>query len=335
MAEHRDRATLRHVADAAGVSMGTVSHALNGTGRVAEFTRARVVRAATQLGYRPDPLARALRSRRTSTIGLILPQASGLQRSGEFVGADFYLELATASAQAALARDHGLLLLPSPSAPADLQRFALDGVVLSDPEDADPRLDMLDALGIPVVTLERDRARPERRWWIAGDTQGDARILLDHLATAGARSIALFTASLAWSWFADIETAYRDWVAHVGMRPRVVAVPIGACDAVVSAAAQEMLEPGDVDAVLAPPERLALAASVAAERLGFAVPQDVRIAAAVDGGDVRAAGITALDLRPRAHAEAAVDLLLDRLAGSPACDRQLRAQLRARGSTGR
>jgi DNA-binding LacI/PurR family transcriptional regulator len=322
------RATVRDVAEAAGVSVGTVSHALNGTGRVAEATRASVLQAADRLGYRADPRARALRSRRTTTIGLVLPAAGAPQRAGEFVAADFYLELASATAQAALARDHGLLLLPNPETEADLRRFAIDGALLSDPEASDPRLDLFDRLEIPVVTLDRDPARPERSWWVAGDTRRDIRMLLDHVD----RRAALFTYAAAWSWFGDIELAYREWAAAAGVKPRIVAVPDDADPGAVLDASG-LLDRDPAAAVLAPTARLAHLVLEAAERRGLRVPEDVRIAAGVDGRELHAAGITALDIGPTAHAEAAVELLFERLAGRPPRERLMRAELRVRRST--
>jgi DNA-binding LacI/PurR family transcriptional regulator len=333
MVTQPSRTTARIVAEVAGVSVGTVSHALNGTGRVAVATRARVAAVAVELGYRPDPRGRALRSGRTSTLALVLPAAEGSQRPGEFVDASFYLELAGAAAQAALARDHGLLLLPSPRVPSDLERFSFDGALLSDPDADDPRLPMFDDLGIPVVTLERDAAHPERSWWVAGDTIADTRGLLDHLGVAGARSIALFTLPKAWSWLADTESAYRDWCARSGMPPVVETIAGGTSDAGLAAAARRLLERHRPDAVLAPPERLACTGLQTARDAGLRVPEDVRVAAAVDGPDARAAGITALDLLPRAHAEAGVELLLARLGDGAPAERRVRADLRARTST--
>jgi DNA-binding LacI/PurR family transcriptional regulator len=232
----RIRPTVREVAEAAGVSTGTVSHALNGTGRVAPATRTRVAEAAAELNYRADTRGRALRSGRTNTLALLLPPAPGSHRSGEFVGAHFYLELVGAAAQAALTNDHALVLLPSPRRPDDLERFALDGALLSDPEYDDERLAMFEALGIPVVTLERDAAHPERSWWVASDNVPNTCELLDHLAEA-------------------------------------------------------------------------------------------------DGRDAQAAGITALDLMPQVHAQAGVELLLERLAGAAPAVRNVRGHLRVRGST--
>jgi len=73
---HNDRpATLRDVATAAGVHPATASRALNPGTRllVSEETARRVSDAADRLGYRPNPVARSLRTRRSHTIGVLIP----------------------------------------------------------------------------------------------------------------------------------------------------------------------------------------------------------------------------------------------------------------------
>jgi LacI family transcriptional regulator len=64
---------LDDVARRAGVSTSTASRALNGIGELAKDTRAAVVKAARELDYRPSPLARSLRTRRSTTVGLLVP----------------------------------------------------------------------------------------------------------------------------------------------------------------------------------------------------------------------------------------------------------------------
>ncbi len=65
------RATVRDVAARAGVSPGTVSKALNGTGQISPATRARIVAAAEEIDFRPNALARSVFERRSYTVGLI------------------------------------------------------------------------------------------------------------------------------------------------------------------------------------------------------------------------------------------------------------------------
>ncbi len=65
--------SMKQVAQAVGVSTATVSHVINGTRYVAEETKAKVLRAMKELDYRPNNVARSLRSQKSSIIGLIVP----------------------------------------------------------------------------------------------------------------------------------------------------------------------------------------------------------------------------------------------------------------------
>jgi len=65
--------TMREVAEAAGVSIATVSFVVNNSKRVAPETRERIERAMTELGFRRNIVARALASRRTQIIALVYP----------------------------------------------------------------------------------------------------------------------------------------------------------------------------------------------------------------------------------------------------------------------
>ncbi|ABW16384.1 transcriptional regulator, LacI family [Parafrankia sp. EAN1pec] len=82
-----NRASIRDVAAAAGVSQTTVSHVLNRTegARVAEETRERVLEAAQRLGYTPSRLARGLRLRRTNTVGLISDHIATTPHAGKII----------------------------------------------------------------------------------------------------------------------------------------------------------------------------------------------------------------------------------------------------------
>src|SRR5207237_2498312 len=65
--------TIREVAREAGVSIATVSHALSGKRPVSARTRNRIARAVERLGYRPNPIAAAMTTGRTRTLGVVVP----------------------------------------------------------------------------------------------------------------------------------------------------------------------------------------------------------------------------------------------------------------------
>lgn len=73
----REKATIRDVAAEAGVSIATVSKALNGRGRMTAETRERVLGAAKALNFRPNALARGLHTKRSFTVGLLTDDVYG------------------------------------------------------------------------------------------------------------------------------------------------------------------------------------------------------------------------------------------------------------------
>jgi DNA-binding LacI/PurR family transcriptional regulator len=96
-------AGIRDVARKAGVSVASVSFALNGQPGVAEDTRRRILAAAAELGYRANPQAQALRRGRTTTYGLVIRNFSN----------PFFLEVLTGAERAADEAGATLLLLDS------------------------------------------------------------------------------------------------------------------------------------------------------------------------------------------------------------------------------
>jgi LacI family transcriptional regulator len=99
----RQPAGIRDVARLAGVSVASVSFALNGQPGVAEDTRRRILAAADELGYRANPQAQALRRGRTTTYGLVIRNFSN----------PFFLEVLTGAERAASEAGATLLLLDS------------------------------------------------------------------------------------------------------------------------------------------------------------------------------------------------------------------------------
>ncbi len=85
------RIRLADVAKLAGVSTTTASRALNGRGELTNETRSAVLEAASQLGFRPSPFAQSLRTRRSHTVGLIVPHVAHPFYASIVQGAQSYL----------------------------------------------------------------------------------------------------------------------------------------------------------------------------------------------------------------------------------------------------
>jgi DNA-binding LacI/PurR family transcriptional regulator len=334
MARHRP--TIRDVATAAGVSPTTVSHALNGKGRVDPATRERIARAAGRLGYRPDRTARRLRSGSSGTIALLLPSVERDIAHDEMLALDYYMHLAGAAARAAFATGHPVLLTPPLRTVDDLRDLAVDGGIVCDPSRDDPRVGLFDALGLPVVTVERDPARPDRRWVVRSDNEANTRELLDALAAAGARRPALLASGGGWSWAEETAAAYLAWCQDHGREPLIEQASMQAQERSAYEAAGRLLDSERPDAIVAQAERYTGGVLRAARERGLRVPDDLRVAAAVDSAQARDADppVTAIDLQPDVQGAAAVTMLVELLAGgAPAAPQLTPAVLRVRAST--
>lgn len=312
------RVTIRDVAAAAGVSVTTVSDALNGKGKLRQETRERIRATATSLGYRPSRVAQAFRQGRTGTIALVLPHRDVSGNEYEMIGLDYYMTIASGSARAAFSEGYALMLTPRISTEDEWRLIGPDGVVLCDPAAGDPRIDMLENMGIPVVSIERDPDRPERPFYVSGDNEQNMRDLLDHLHREGARRIALLSARSSWAWTLEGEHAYESWCAERGLRPFVAHVSVDRFEADSYRAACALLDADEPpDALIASAEQYSEGATRACRERGVRIPEDLMLAIGIDNRFAQQSDppITAIDLRPADQAGAAVDMLLKRLNG--------------------
>jgi len=331
------RPTIHDVAKAAGVSVTTVSHALNGKGRVDPQTRALVNQVVHRLGYRANRHARGLRSGRSGTLGLLLP-VSGDVQSDETLRLDYYMRLAGAAAAAAFAKEQALMLLPPVIAGTGLGGLAIDGGIVADPSPLDQRVSVLENQGLPAVTIGRDLGRPDHSWYVELDNYANTRLLLDHLAARGAERIAILTPRAEWAWATETLHAYESWTRDEG-RPRLitpVAMQPGEQSA-FQATSRLLASRTPPDAIFMVAERFIRGVLRAAHDSGKAVPGELLLAAGVDGSYAWEGEppVTALELHPERMAEAAVTMLLGLLAGEPVqSPAHVPATLRIRASTG-
>jgi LacI family transcriptional regulator len=111
------RVTVEDVARAAGVSLMTVSRAINDREGIGEETRARILTLSQQMGYQPSRIARSLAARQTATLGLVIPDVSN----------PFFAHIARGAEDAAYENGYNVFLLNSAEDPAR-ERSALDSL---------------------------------------------------------------------------------------------------------------------------------------------------------------------------------------------------------------
>jgi DNA-binding LacI/PurR family transcriptional regulator len=311
------RATIRDVAEAAGVSTTTVSDALNGRGRLPEATRERVSAVADRMGYRARAAARALRDGRTGQIGLYCPFLAEI--AGGLAGTGYYMELAMGAAEASLTADLALVLLPADLTPERLAAVDLDGLIVADPLRDDPGVALLAARGATIVTCERDPTPGAAHAGCVRSDHGAALAgLLAHLTERGARRIALVAAGDETAWSAELGAAYRRWCADRGAAALEARVPISPRPRYAEAATAELMDrPGAPDAIVCAPDGGAAAVVRALAARGLRVPGDVLVASCVDGPVMSssAPAVTSIDLQPALAGRRAAALLAGLLSG--------------------
>jgi len=178
--------SIRDVARHAGVSATTVSRVINDNAPVAKDTRRRILEAIEALSYVPHGGARSLITRKTHTIGVLLPDLYG----------EFFSELIRGIDHAARKNHHHVLVSGSHSDPGELEamlralRGRVDGLIVMAPDvNAYPLIARF-GRAVPIVLLDSDPEGCDLPS-ITIDNYGGARSIVRHLLALGHRRIAL------------------------------------------------------------------------------------------------------------------------------------------------
>ena len=312
------RPTIADVARVAGVSLTTVSHALNGKGRIDNETRRRIQQISNRLGYVPNRNARNLAlGGKSDTIGLLLPQLGRLPLD-ELLSTDWYGRTALWASQHAMRHGRAITILPGlPDAKA-IARLGLEGMILLDPLGDDPRIRLLDEVGISYVLVGQDLRRPQLPW-VGPDTPAAITVLLDHLSSKGARSIALLATDIEWSATSETIGAYEEWCRNNTAPKKVATVRVAECrtrqeirDRTHQAAVRLLQSRSRPEAIIGLLDEFGRAVIKAAHDLGLKVPDDLLVAQDVDSihAQMTTPAITAIDLNPDALMAQAIHQLL-------------------------
>ena len=311
MAETKTRSTIFDVAEAAGVSITTVSHVFSGKRRVNELTRKRVLDAAERLSYRPRAIARALAAGRTNTLAL------SVSISGpDLLLNSFFAKLLPALSLAALDRGYSFLYVP-PDAGAELTESLLDAgrvdaAVLIVPSAQDPFVRAVLESGTPYVSIgPLDGATCEH--WVGTKTAVVAELVLDHLRECGYERFGLLTPAFKVTTIQQYERYFRAIAGEDA--PIVESAHASEWDAYE--AAVSLLGRGEhPDGIVCLGDALAVGALRACDDLGLRVPEDVGIVSVVESPLTTHVSpeLTAVDVNEAQLAERAfevLDLLLD------------------------
>lgn len=319
------------VARRARTSQPTVSLVLSGNprARVSERTRARVLKAAAELGYVPNEIARALVQRRATAIGLIVPE----------LGNPFFADVISGAQRVTTETGYALLLCEAREIPiADhlnvLRARQIAGVMM---DAVGAGLLDQDALaGLSVVLIDE----PSQRWLgVASDAERAGRLAAEHLLGLGHRRCAFIGPAAAVHGFRMRERGFVQALRADGapveseLWRRTDPTAAGGFAAMRALLAR----PGKPSAVFCATDLLAAGALRACHQAALQVPRDLSVMGCddIELAQLLSPELTTIAVPARELGARAARLLLDALAGrQPRAPRPLPVRLVVRGTTG-
>ena len=329
------RPTLRDVANAAGVHPATASRALNEATRslVRPATVARVREVATALGYRVNPIARSLKTNRSETVGVLIPDLTNplfppiLRGIQDTLGDSGYTTL-TANTDNDPARAAANF--------TTMEARQVDGFIVATALLDDPLVHDAAARGVPMVLVNRLTERLDVSAASADEASGIERTV-DHLVELGHCDIAHVAGPLNVSTGAVRLQAFRAAMHRHGLRDDRIVEAEAYSEAAGRTALRQLLGDERPTAVVAGNDLLALGCYDALAEKGLSCPRDVSIVGFNDMQFISRLQPPLSSVRVPQYelGVAAAGLLLDRLTGRSTTPRTVLLPMRlvVRGST--
>jgi LacI family transcriptional regulator len=306
--------TMLDIARDLKVSVVTVSKVLRNQGRISAATRKRVLRRAKELHYQMNWVARSLVTRRTYTIGLLLPDFTH----------PFFAEIARAVAQTVRPHGYHVIISYFEEDPAlevseadSLLARQVDGLIIASAQPV-RCLDMfrqIQGRNVPFVLIDRPIAGLQASF-VGADNRAIGRLATEHLIARGCRRIAHLRGPEI-GIAAERFEGYRKALAGRGLRVRPhYAVPGGHGDETGYEAMRRLLRLRPIpDGVFCYSDPVAIGAIKAILEAGLRVPEDVSVVGAgnVHFSDLLAVPLTTVDQGTCQMGARAAELLIERI----------------------
>lgn len=334
---HRVRVNIADVAARSGVAISSVSSALNGRPGVSEATRSRIVAVARDMGFVPSAMARSLSGNRAFAVGLVVHRDADVLEQDPFFstfisGVERHLD----------PQGYALVLQIGEDSGHALERYRrlaasrrVDGVFLDELTDADPRVELVQELGLPAVGINPDPDFPLPA--VRQDCVGGIEHAVLHLRNFGHKSVAFISGRARFVHSRQREDAWRAACDSVGVEQGPVMPGHFTFEGGVEAA-KTLLKGTEVPtAALCVNDLSAMGFMAEARELGFDVPGDVSVVG-YDGarmGALSRPALSTIATSPNEVGYRAAELLLSIIDGK-ACDDVLLApaEFVARDSSG-
>lgn len=329
------KATIYDVAKEAGVSIATISNAINGKGKVSKKRREQILKIIEQLNYQPSVIASALMGKKTFTLGLLIPDISN----------PFFAEIARAIEDQAHHSGYSVIICSTDNKDERVERYislleqkSVDGIIIGTGIENLDILLRLQTRSVPFVMIARETAALAVDTVVADDYIGGI-LAAQHLTELGHRQLAILCENLKVSSSRERIRGFKQGLMEMN-------IPfddnnIVTCEYLVEEGrrgAYELLHrPEKPTAIFCCNDLLAIGAMQVAKQIGIKVPDDLSI---VGFDDTILAGVTDPPLTTIAQpiermGKQAFNLLIDNLMNSESVKQRivLRPELIIRHST--
>jgi LacI family transcriptional regulator len=273
--------TINDVARRADVSNMTVSRVVTGNGYVSTKTRRRVEAAIEELGYRPNAVAKSMRTKSTQSIGFILPDLSNTAHA-----------LVAQTAEALLARQGYRLVLGSTGYSSDLeaqflsssQQNTVDGVIAIITDETQPSIhELIQKSRVPIVVLDRDLPFPVDA--VYSEDRSSIRDVVRYLARLGHQRIALMTCPLKARPGRLRVQAFNEALQEMGLRqdPTLIRLRHQISSNGHQAAMELLKMPNPPTALIVAADQLTFGALRAIREAGLRIPRDISVVGSDEG----------------------------------------------------
>lgn len=270
--------TLEEIGQRAGVSRSTVSRVLNGHPDVRGAVRERVEAVIAATGFQPNAAARALVSRRSGLIGLVM-----LTGVDELFGDPYYSALVNGISQGCV--EHELIFAIFPTFGTDestdaltpqIARRFVDGVIITSEPTSAALIDHLRRLAEPLVVIG-PTADDHGLTRVDVDNQGGAAMAVAHLVALGRRRIGCVAPTVEFRYGADRIAGYRHGIGGAAGFVELVELDAPTVAGAQRATARLLAARPDLDAVFAATDTMAEGVYRALAEHGRRIPDDVAV----------------------------------------------------------
>lgn len=329
---------MRQIAERAQVSVGTVSHVINGSAKVREKLKLRVLEAIRSLGYQPSQLARGLRRNQTNMWGMIIPDVTN----------PFFPAVVRGVEDVAYERSYRVVLCNTDHDPSkeisylnELRSYRLAGILIIPASESvlGPQLHSMVTSGPPVVCIDR---RPGG--WdgdvVLVDNEAGAYVATGHLLRMGHRRIAVITGPLNLTNAAQRLQGFTKAVeeAKITIDPKYVQQARFTRQSGYESAVQLLRMTPRPTGIFSCNDMMALGVLSAIRELGLRCPQDVSLVSFdnLDFGEFTDPALTSVHHPGYQLGTSAANLLLERIDGlkQPPKEIGLLTELKVRNSVG-